>query len=223
MIIRPVARNTTAPTTTYTCAPENPYCLSIQRASNNDTSSSTTGTTSTSTTTPLLTHRNLVGVLVIAALLALGLILWLCFGKWSKPIRHFLRGEQRHNNVRFGIGDGLTAAPTDRHGTGDTTITTLKAPLGPRSENVADSDVEKAEIVDSSSSSTQSSLAREGIEIDENKEETKAELELEPALPAKVSRSGRDATSIIDTGGCVCQVLHAFTIKSGSQLARLAQ
>ena len=193
MIIRPVARNTTALTTTYTCTPENPYCLSIQRVSDNDTSSSTTSTTSTTTSTPLLTHRNLVGVLVIAALLALGLILWLCFGKWSKPIRHFLRGDRRHNNVRFGIGDGLTAAQTDRHGTGDAIITTSKVPIERRSGNVADSDVEKAEIVDSSSSSTQSSLTREGIEIDEIKEETKAELGLEPALPAKVSRSGRDA------------------------------
>jgi hypothetical protein len=201
MIIRPVARNTTALTTTYTCAPENPYCPSTQRVSNNDTSSSATGATSTniSTTTPLLTHRNLVGVLVIAALLALGLILWLCFGKWSKPIRHFLRGEQRHNNVRFGIGDGLTAAPIGRHrhSTGATSITTSKqsnAPPGPRSENSPDSDVEKATIVESSSSSTQSSHDREGIKIDKDnlKEETKAKLELEPALPAKVRRPGRD-------------------------------
>jgi hypothetical protein len=179
MIIRPVARNTTA-LTTYTCAPENPYCLSRQRVSNNDTSSSATSTTSTSTsaTTPLLTHRNLVGVLVIAALLALGLILWLCFGKWSKPIRHFLRGEQRHNNVRFGIGDGLAI----------TTSNQSKAPLEQCSDITADSDVEKAEIVDSSSSSTESSLDREGIKIDKGKEEIKAKLELEPALPAKVRR-----------------------------------
>jgi hypothetical protein len=199
MIIRPVARTTTALTATYTCAPEDPYCLPNQRVSNNDTSSSATGATSTniSTATPLLTHRNLVGVLVIAALLALGLILWLCFGKWSKPIRHFLRGEQRHNNnnVRFGIGDGLTAAPIGRHrhSTGATSITTSKqskAPPGPRSENAADSDVEKAEIVESCSSSTQSSLDREGIKIDEDKEETKA---LEPALPAKVRRPERNA------------------------------
>jgi len=188
MIIRPVARNTTA---LYTCAPENPYCLSTQRVSNNDTSSSATGATdtSTSTATPLLTHRNLVGVLVIAALLALGLGLWLCFGKWSKPIRHFLRGDQRHNNVRFGIGDGLTAAPIDR--TGPSTIITeqSKAPPGPRSGNTADSDVEKSEMVDSSSCSTQSSLGREGIKIDKDK----AKLEHEPALPAKVRRPGRDA------------------------------
>jgi hypothetical protein len=237
MITRPVARNTTALTTTYTCVPENPYCLSTQRVSNNDTSPSATGATSTSinTATPLLTHRNLVGVLVIAALLALGLILWLCFGKWSKPIRHFLRGEQRHNNnVRFGIGDGLTATPIDSHRhstTGATTSKQSKAQPGPRSGNAADSDVEKAEIVDSSSSSTHSSLDREGIKIDKDKEETNAKLELEPALPAKVRRPGRDApvlpsvrkTSVTDTRWCVWQVLHAFTIKSGSQLARLGR
>jgi hypothetical protein len=194
MIIRPIARNTTALATSYTCAPENPYCLSTQRKSNNETSFPATGATSTSTSTPLLTHRNLVGVLVIAALLALGLILWLCFGKWSKPIRHFLRGEKRHNSVRFGIGDGLTA-PIDcqRHSTGATTITTSKHSKA-QPGNTADSDVEKAEIVDSSSISTQSSLDQEGIKIDKDKEETKAKLELEePALPAKVRRPARDA------------------------------
>jgi hypothetical protein len=190
MIIHPVARNTTAPTATYTCSPENSYCLSTQRVSNNDTSSSATGAT-TSTVTHLLTHRNLVGILVIAALLALGLILWLCFGKWSKPIRHFLRGEQRHD-VRFGIGDGLTV-DRHRHGTGASTIITSKQSEAPRSGNTADSDVEKSEMVDSSSCSTQSSLDRQGIKIDKDKEETKAKLELEPALPAKVRRPGRDA------------------------------
>jgi hypothetical protein len=179
MIIHPVARNTTA-LTTYTCAPANPYCLSSQRVSNNNDTASSATSTSTSATTPLLTHRNLVGVLVIAALLALGLILWLCFGKWSKPIRHFLRGEQRHNSVRFGIGDGLTTTTT--------TSKQSKAPSGPCSEITADSDVEKAEIVDSSSSSTQSSLDREGIKIDKDKEETKPNLKPEPARPAKVRR-----------------------------------
>jgi hypothetical protein len=200
MIIRPVARNTTALTATYTCAPENPYCLSTQRVSSNHTSSSATDTTSTGAATPLLTHRNLVGVLVIAALLALALILWLCFGKWSKPIRRFLRGEKRHNDVRFGIGDGLTAAPIDRHrhSTGATAVTApeqSKARTGPHSGtsgNAADSDVEKAEIVNSSSSSTQSSLDREEIKIDivKNNEVTEAKLGLEPALPAKVRRTG---------------------------------
>jgi hypothetical protein len=180
MILRPIARNTTAPTGTYTCASENPYCLATQRVSNNDTSSSAT---STSTRTPLLTHRNLVGILVIAALFALGLILWLCFGKWSKPIRHFLRGEQRqnnNNNVRFGIGDRLAAVLTDRpkRNSGGTSKSSKAAQPGP-CDNAADSDIEKAGIVDSSSGSTQSSLDREGIEIDQDKE-------LEPALPAKV-------------------------------------
>ncbi len=192
MILRPIARNTTALTGTYTCASENPYCLATQRVSNNDTSSSAT---STGTGTPLLTHRNLVGILVIAALLALGLILWLCFGKWSKPIRHFLRGEQRqnNNNVHFGIGDRLAAVPTDRpnrnsDATGGTSKLSRAARPGP-CDNAADSDVEKAEIVDSSS--TQSSLDREGIEIDKDNEEIKAKPELEPALPAKVRRPRR--------------------------------
>jgi hypothetical protein len=196
MILRPIARNTTALTGTYTYASENPYRLTTQRVSNNDTSSSAT---STSTGTPLLTHRNLVGILVIAALLALGLILWLCFGKWSKPIRHFLRGEQRQNNnnnsVRFGIGDRLAAVlPIDRpHRKSGTTVTgnskLSKAAQPGSCDNAADSDVEKAVIVDSSSSSTQGSLDREGIEIDKDKE-------LEPALPAKVRRPRRRCAGV---------------------------
>ena len=66
--------------------------------------------------------------------------------------------------------------------------------------------------------------------MDKDKEETRAKLELEPALPAKVRRPEYNApilslarkTSITDTRG-VWQVLHAFTIKSGSQLARLGR
>jgi hypothetical protein len=85
--------------------------------------------------------------------------------------------------------------------------------------------------VESCSSSTHCSLDREGIKIDKDKEETKAKLELEPALPAKVRRLERNAqilslarkTSITDTRGCIWQVLHAFTIKSGSQLARFGR
>ena len=42
--------------------------------------------------------------------------------------------------------------------------------------------------MDSSSSSTQSSLDREGIKIDKDKEETKPNLKPEPARPAKVRR-----------------------------------
>lgn len=42
--------------------------------------------------------------------------------------------------------------------------------------------------MDSSSTSTQNSLGREGIKIDKDNEEIKARLELEPALPAKVRR-----------------------------------
>lgn len=186
MIIRLIARNTTAPT--YTCPSENPYCISARRDSNNnDTSSTATSTIPT----PRLTHRNLVGVLVIAALLALGLILWLCFGKWSKPIRHFLRGESRRRNdgnndnnhvvARFGIGDGL-AAPIDRN-SGGASIPS-KVPQ-PRAASLGDA--EKAEMVNSSSSSQSSLADREAIEIDKDNEMTQARLDsLEPALPAKV-------------------------------------
>lgn len=176
MIIRPIARNTTAPA--YTCAPENPYCLSTQRESTNNASSPAT-TTTTTNPTHLLTHRNLVGVLIIAALLALGLILWLCFGRWSKPIRHFLRGESRQdenkNTVRFGIGAG----PASINGA-TASSKQQSAALGSQANaNAAtdSDDAEKAGIVDSSSSS-QSSLDNKG------RETTKAKLE--PAPPAKV-------------------------------------
>ena len=186
MIIRLIARNTTAPT--YACASENPYCLSARpESNNNDTSSTATSITPT----PRLTHRNLVGVLVIAVLLALGLILWLCFGKWSKPIRHFLRGESRRRNdndddkkhvvARFGIGDGL-AAPIDRN-CGSASVPS-KVPE-PRAASL--DDAEKAEIVNSSSSSQSSLADRKAIEIDKDEEMTQARLHsLEPALPAKV-------------------------------------
>lgn len=211
MIIRPIARNTTAPA--YTCAPENPYCLSTQREStNNNTSSPATTTTNHS---PLLTHRNLVGVLIIAALLALGLILWLCFGRWSKPIRHFLRGESRqNNNVRFGIGAGL-ASINHRNGA----VTSKQQSTSPGSQgndnaatDSSSDDVEKVGIVGSSSSS-------QSLLDDKDKETTKAKLE--PAPPAKVRRSTGISKASIADAGVVGQVLHAFTIKSGSQLARL--
>jgi hypothetical protein len=191
MIIRPIARNTTAPT--YTCASENPYCLSTQRESNNNNNNNNTSSPATGTTnpTPLLTHRNLVGVLIIAALLALGLILWLCFGKWSKPIRHFLRGESRHNDNYTVRGDGLAPGPIDRSNGATNSTTVSKAP-GPRGNDDTAAaaaanldDAEKPGIVDSSSS--QSSLDREEmIETDKDKEVTRAKLEPKPALPAKV-------------------------------------
>lgn len=186
MIIRPIARNTTAPTNT--CAPENTYCLSTQPESNNNDTSSTA---TSATPAPRLAHRNLVGVLIIAALLALGLILWLCFGKWSKPIRRFLRGESRRRNdngngnkhaaARFGVGDGL-AAPIDRNCGG------ASAPSKAPEQRAASLDDAEKDGMVSSSSSSQSSLAdREAIETDKDKEMTPARLDsLEPALPAKV-------------------------------------
>ena len=64
-----------------------------------------------------------------------------------------------------------------------------------------------------SSSSSQSLLD------DKDKETTKAKLE--PAPPAKVRRSTGISKASIADAGVVGQVLHAFTIKSGSQLARL--
>jgi hypothetical protein len=108
-------------------------------------------------------------VLVIAALLFLGITLWLCFGKWSKPIRHFFKGKSRSSSrynagaTVFGIGDGLRAAAAPKR--------------VPGPEGV---DAEKAEIMDtssSSSSSTQSSLLDHKIN-----ERDKLEL----AEPAKV-------------------------------------
>jgi hypothetical protein len=180
MIIRLIARNTTAPT--FACASENPYCLSTQRESNNNNNTSSAATSTTPTS--VLTHRNLVGVLIIAALLALGLALWLCFGKWSKPIRHFLRGESRRHNsdrdsaTRFGIGDGL-AAPVDRDGG----TKQSKAPE-PRAASV--DGAEKVGMVDSSISSQSSLADREATEIDKDKDKEMRQAGLEPALPAKV-------------------------------------
>ena len=186
MIIRLIARNTTAPT--YACASENPYCLSNQRESNNNNNNNNTSSAATSTTpTSVLTHRNLVGVLIIAALLALGLALWLCFGKWSKPIRHFLRGESRRHDsgrdsaTRFGIGDGL-AAPVDRDG-GATPSKQSKAPE-PRAASV--DGAEKAGMVDSSTSSESSLADREATEVDKDKDKEMRQAGLAPALPAKV-------------------------------------
>lgn len=159
-------RNTTDPST---CAPENPSCPSAL--------SSHAGTTRTH----LLSHSNLVGVLVIAALLGLGICLWLSFGKWSKPIRQLLRGKlhsERNSNanndatVRFGIGNGLatdgaTAASKSK-----------KTPLGSL-KPTRDTDVDKGD---------ENRTMEKGVIVD-----------LVP--PAKV--------------------LHAFTIRSGSQLAML--
>ena len=163
MIIQLIESNTSK---SFTCAQENYYCRSTQDLSaqiNNSDTSPTTGTTHT----PVLTRRNLIGVLVIAALLFLGITLWLCFGKWSKPIRHFFKGKSRSSSrynagasTVFGISDGSRAAAAQ------------KGVAGPKG-----ADVEKAEIMDSSSSSTQSSLL-------DHKFNEGDKLEL--AVPAKV-------------------------------------
>ncbi|KAI0004317.1 hypothetical protein BJV74DRAFT_948605 [Russula compacta] len=162
MIFHPLPRNTTVDTPTS------------GSPSNNATSSSITD----NTRKPPLTHGNLVGVLIIAALLALGLALWLCFGKWSKPIRHFLRGEPRSDGA---IDDG---APKEQ---------VSKKESGPPGN--ANSDPEKEAAMAESSSSEQSSL--------DHVDSEKAKANVELALSAKA--------------------LHAFTIKSGSQLARLGR
>ncbi|KAI0257543.1 hypothetical protein BJV78DRAFT_1349396 [Lactifluus subvellereus] len=171
-------RNTTEP---YTCPSENPSCLSDQ--SNNTNSSQTI---SAITPTPVLNHTNLVGVLVIVVLLILGIVLWLCFGKWSKPIRHFLRGEPRSeqdSTVRFETGDGPARATSAATG--------MKAAPGRGC-----ADLEKAVLANSGSrSSSHSSLDQDAIVVG------KGQGQVEPSPPEKV--------------------LHAFTIKSGSQLASL--
>jgi hypothetical protein len=165
MIIQLVARNISK---SFTCAQENSYCISTQSLSaqvNNSDSSPTTG----ATRTPILTRPNLIGVLVIAALLVLGITLWLCFGKWSKPIRHFFKGKLRSSSRystaatgAFGIGDGPRAVAVPKK---------VAIPVG--------ANAEKAEIMDSSSSSTQSSLLdQDAMKIMEGDKDL--------ALPAKV-------------------------------------
>lgn len=42
-----------------------------------------------------LTHQNLVGLLVVCALVLAGFVLWLFFGRWAKPIRQFCRCDRR--------------------------------------------------------------------------------------------------------------------------------
>jgi hypothetical protein len=111
-----------------------------------------------------LAHRNLVGVLVIAALLALALALSLCFAKWSKPIRRFLRRE-RSTRVRSGLArDGLPSL-------------SKPPPPPPPPPPTHAADAEKASATIPDSSSTQCSL-----EIDESKERANVQV----ALPAKV-------------------------------------
>lgn len=174
MIIQLAARNTSQ---SLACAQENSYCLSAQ-IENTDTSS-TTGATHT----PFLIRRNLIGVLVIAALLVLGTALWLCFGKWSKPIRHFFKKKLRSSSSRHNTG----ATPLWIDNNGPRAVAAQRSvPDG--------ADAEKAEIMDSSSSSTQSSL------LDQDAIKTDDGDKVEVALPAKV-----------------------LQIKSGSRLAGLVR
>ena len=184
MIVPFFARDTT--TGPYTCSPENPYCLSTQSNNSNNATTASTTTTDTPRTHALLGHRNLVGVLVIAALIAFALVLSLCFAKWSKPIRRFLRGEPRDDSkrsstdggsgsgggtprFRFGIGHwhGVAAAPTT---------------TAPSTQQGIPNDAEMASVIPDSSSSSQSSL-----DLDTIKEKASVKV----ALPAKVRANRR--------------------------------
>ncbi|KAI0043212.1 hypothetical protein FA95DRAFT_1563566 [Auriscalpium vulgare] len=46
-----------------------------------------------------LSHRNLIGILILAALGFTALVLWLCFGRWSKPVRQFCRRGSSSQNL----------------------------------------------------------------------------------------------------------------------------
>ena len=166
MIIPLLARNTTTDDNSATTA-----------------SSPTTDNTNTHAHTSLA-HRNLVGILVIATLLALALLLSLCFAKWSKPIRRLLRGELSSTHARFGIGDGLsTLSKVPRPS---------PPPTRPHRANAA-ADAEKAAAIIPDSSTTQSSLDRDMIEIDKAKEKANVQV----ALPAKV-RKMRTVLSVLE-------------------------
>jgi hypothetical protein len=137
----------------------------------------TDGNTNTNAHTPLA-HLNLVGIIVIAALLALALILSLCFAKWSKPIRRFFRG--KHSGARpvhFGIDHCLpTLSKASRP------PPPSLPPLTPQS-NAADAE-KAAVIIPDSSSSSKTSLDRDPTEI----ERVKQKANVEVALPAKVRK-----------------------------------
>jgi hypothetical protein len=143
----------------------------------NTTPSSPTTDNASNHTHSSLVHRNLVGVLVIAALLALALALSLCFAKWSKPIRRFLRHERSSSSstrVHLGIArDGLptlSKAPPSP-----------PPPTRPHQGNAA-ADAEKAAVIPDSSSNSQCSLDRDMIEIDKT-------ANVQVALPAKVRKT----------------------------------
>jgi hypothetical protein len=123
-----------------------------------------------------LAHRNLVGVLVIAALLVLALSLSLCFAKWSKPIRRFLRRERGSSSTRVRCGVARDGLPT-----------LSKAPPPPPPPPTHAADAEKEAVTIPDSSSTQYSLDKDMIEIDEAKERANVQV----ALPAKVRKVRR--------------------------------
>ena len=181
MIIPFFARDTT--TAPYACPPENPYCLSTR---SNDDNSTTTSTTTTHTHAKL-GHTNLVGVLVIASLLALALVLSLCFAKWSKPLRRFLRGEPRPDDSERTSTDGdggSLAVPTTLTVPSSTKETSRQQGVTDDDDD-DDDDAEKANVVSNSGNSSQSSLDQDAI---------KENASVEIALPAKVSpESARDA------------------------------
>jgi hypothetical protein len=167
--------------TTHGCPQENPYCLSTR---SNDDNSTTTSTTTTHTH-PKLGHTNLVGVLVIASLLALALVLSLCFAKWSKPLRRFLRGEPRpddseRTSTDGGGGGGSLAAPTTL--TAPSSTKASRQQQGDTDDDDDDDDAEKANVVPNSNSSSSSS-SQSSLDQDTIKENASVEI----ALPAKVS------------------------------------
>jgi hypothetical protein len=145
-----------------------------------DTNTNTTSSappTTTTTTTHVLSHTNLVGVLVIAALLILGIILWLCFGKWSKPIRHFLRREPCSSVD--GNGPAVDAAKkkkTRRKKEKDEVAPTSPA-LG-RTDVDANADVDPEKAVMEHSGSCDCSLDQDAI--------VEVEVEVELTPPEKV-------------------------------------
>ena len=166
-----------------TCSPENPHCLST-RSNNNNATTASTSTTPTTPTHALLGHRNLVGILVIAALLALALVLSLCFAKWSKPLRRFLRGESRSDS-KSNSTEGSSSSSRSRSrfrfrfGIRDSrAVPTSAAPTTKASQqgNVDVAVAEKAGVIPNSDSS-QSSLDRDAI---------KEKASVKVALPAKV-------------------------------------
>jgi hypothetical protein len=173
-------RNTTDPST---CAPENPSCPSASALS-----------THTGITRTHLLTRNLIGVLIIAALLGLGLCLWLSFGKWSKPIRQLLRGKlhsERNSNanndttVRIGIGNGLAAdGATAASESKKTPLRSLKL-----ARDTDDVEKDTTTVMVASCSSDQSLLDRDVAEVDKGDEngtmmEKGVKVDLVP--PAKV-------------------------------------